>query len=228
MSAASMKRTTAVSILDAPKSLVYAQILKDIDKATSHPGPAVASHARNLAATNPIQGRTTCSSTLVESMDDVPISINADSRFEYGLFRISTHHNIGVDDDSAVLDAKSAYAPRCPTFIFRIDEICEDKRARPYYPCSIAGILAAQDASLFEDDVKPNFRTPPPNLLALVSFTIHTFRTPPSAFAYSVLGYRGHEDEVIPTFRGPSNEKHSLPLYFWSHHPLRIHRLGVG
>jgi hypothetical protein len=228
MSAASMKRTTAATILDAPKSSVYAQILKDIDKATSHPEPAVASHARNLAATNLIQGRITCSSTLVESMDDVPISINADSGFEYDLFRISTHHNIGVDDDSAVSDAKSAYAPRCPSFIFRIDEICEDKRARLYYPCSIAGIWVAQNALLFEDDVNPNFRTPPPNFLALVPLTIPTFRTPPSSFAYSVHGYRGHKDEVIPTFRGPSNEKHSLPLYFWSHHPLRIHRLGVG
>jgi hypothetical protein len=142
----SMKRAIVVPTLDAPEHSVYAQIWRDIAKATSHPKPEVISHARNQAATRITRGKTTCSGIFHESTDDFLLSASILSRGLAVLHRCIRPTRLAIQSAS-----------------IHQDEMIPKLRTPPSrFPCLV------HTTQRLEEEVSPSFRTPPNSFVRTV------------------------------------------------------------
>jgi len=82
--------------------------------------------------------------------------------------------------------------------------------------------MAIQDIWTYNNEVSPNFRTPPssltPTTLRFKDDVSPTFRTPPKSFVRKMFRTWEHEDKVIPTFRGHPTDRPSVPMCFRTRH----------
>jgi hypothetical protein len=194
----SMNDDTPVPILDAPVLSMLARIWTDTGEDMSLLEPDAASDVQHPDARSLTQEEITCLSTSTESIHDA-----FDFGINYPYFPWPEPLSPWRDYEGYQAEIDPNF--RTPRYIFRIDEIGPVTNMLPtsYFGCRS-----------HDDEVIPNFRTPP-------RCTGH----------HSCSSIRGYNAEVIPCFRTPpsagSTAPMSQPRRVYNEHPHRA-RLGIG